>query len=154
MNWTDERLREHYRQRAEHAAVPLAKAQAAVELPAAKGRLPKGKMNSGEAAYDAFLDLELRVGNILWHRFEAITVKLGPDLRLTPDQLVMYPDGHLEAHDVKGSRTRKKGRKSGQQTYYAEEDAMVKMRALAGNFVIPIFIVFREKNGIWQKVKI
>lgn len=122
--------------------------------PAATGRLPKPAMNKNEAAYSAHLQRLYLAGEILWRGFEAITIKLGPDCRLTPDFLVMYPNGRMELHDCKGRTKIKVGKKAGGSKFYAEEDALVKARVVAGNFVIPIFFVWKEKNGEWSKTPI
>lgn len=137
MNWTPEQV----------AAVEGRR----VSLPPAVGRVPRPLMNKTEAAYDGHLELQLRFGQILWHQFEAITIRLGNDCRFTPDQLVMLPDGHLELHDTKGTTKIKQGRRAGQCTYHAEEDALVKARVAAANFVIPVFFVWQERNGEWSK---
>lgn len=118
--------------------------------PPAIGRLPKPEMNSTETAYSQYLDLQQKAGEIVYYKFEAITIKLGPDCRLTPDFLVMYPDGRLALHDTKGTTKIKVGKKAGGTKFYAEEDALVKARVVAGNFVIPISFVFRQNNGEWS----
>ncbi len=118
------------------------------------GRLPKPAMNPTETAYSQYLDLQQKAGEIAYHKFEAITIKLGPDCRLTPDFLVMYPDGHLESHDTKGTTKIKLGKKAGGTKFYAKEDALVKARVVAGNFVIPIYFLHKEKNGEWTKTPI
>ncbi len=124
------------------------------DIPPAVGRIQKPDMNKTEAEYSAHLTRLYITKDILWRGFEAITIKLGPDCRLTPDFLVMYPDGHLELHDTKGTKKIKTGKRAGGTAFYAEEDALVKARVVAGNFVIPIFFVWREKNGEWSKKQI
>jgi len=111
-------------------------------------------MNKTEARYAQHLEAHQRIGLLLWYGFEAITVKLGNDCRLTPDFLVMYPDGHLELHDTKGAKKIKSGRRAGQTKPYVEEDALVKARVLAAHFVIPIFFVWPEPNGEWGKCEL
>jgi hypothetical protein len=108
-------------------------------------------MNKTEAKYAAYLELQKAAGAVLWWQFEVVTIKLGNDVRLTPDFLVLFPDGHLELHDTKGTKKIKTGRKTGQTAPYVEEDALVKARIAAANFVIPIFFVWQERNGEWSK---
>lgn len=120
-------------------------------LPAAVGRLPRPQMNKTEAAYEAHLALQRKLGLVLWYGFEAVTIRLANDCRFTPDFLVMLPDGRLELRDTKGSKKIKAGKRAGQSTYYAEEDALVKARVAAANFVIPCFFVWQERNGEWSK---
>ena len=121
------------------------------DLPPAIGRIDKPEMNKTESAYAAHLYAQRIMGTVLWHQFEPITIKLGHDCRLTPDFLVMYPDGHLELHDTKGATKIKTGRKAGQTKAYVEEDALVKAKVCAQNFVIPIYFVWLEKNGEWSR---
>jgi hypothetical protein len=125
-------------------------------LPPAIGKLSDpGFKNKGEAEYDAYLDIQQKLGLILWHKYEAVTLKLGQDCRLTLDQLVMYPDGHLELLDTKGAKKIKTGKKAGKSTFYAEEDAVIKARIAAGMFPIPVYFVFKDKGtGEWIKQRI
>ncbi len=124
---------------------------AVAKLPPATGRIDKPEMNKTEFAYAQYLYALRNTGAVIWHQFESITIKLGHDCRLTPDFLVMFPDGHLELHDTKGAKKIKTGRKAGQTKAYVEEDALVKARVCAANFVIPVYFVWQEKNGEWSK---
>ena len=109
----------------------------------AKGQTRKPKtQNKGECAYDRHLMARL---DVAWHQFEGITLKLGPDCRLTPDFVIMRPDGSLECHDVKG----RKG-----DSYWAEEDAMIKIRTAAAMYPFRFFIVWLDSRGVWQKKEI
>jgi hypothetical protein len=123
-------------------------------LPPAKGTLPEPEMNKTEAAYDAYLALQERAGAVLWHKFECVTVKIAADCRLTPDFLVMLPDGRLEFHDTKGAKKIKIGKRAGQRTAYFEEDALIKAKVAAALFPIPIYFVWPEPNGEWGKKRI
>ncbi len=87
-----------------------------------------GQMNKTEARYAEHLELARRAGVVLEWRFEQFTLKLGPDLRYTPDFFVLLPDAFIEFHEVKGP---KKHKVTGTQTYRAEEDALVKIRSAA-----------------------
>lgn len=140
VNWTEEQLAAH-----------VGSSSVRNALPPAKGRLTLPAMNKTEAAYDAFLRLQQRAGVVIWHQFEAVTIKLGPDCRLTPDFLVMFADGHLEFHDTKGAKKITTGRRAGKTKPYVEEDARVKAAVLAAHFVIPILFVWQERNGEWGK---
>lgn len=137
MNWTPEQVAEVEGR--------------SVKLPPAIGRLPKPAMNKTEAAYGAHLMLQRKLGLVLWYGFEAVTIKLGNDCRFTPDFLVMLPDGRLELRDTKGLKKIKTGKRAGQSTYHAEEDALVKARVAAANFPIPVFFVWQERSGEWNK---
>jgi hypothetical protein len=108
----------------------------------AKGRLPEQKLNKTEAAYAQYLELQKSAGTIRWWGFEAMTIKLGFDCRFTPDFLVMLEDGSLELHDTKAGKNGKPR---------AEDDAIVKARVTGATFPIPIFFLWREKNGEWNR---
>lgn len=144
VNWTEEQLADFQR---------VADSRRRV-LPPALGTPLSPEMNKTEAAYDAHLTLLGRTGAVLWHKFECVTVKLAHDCRLTPDFLVMLPDGHLEFHDTKGAKKIKVGKRAGQRTAYAEEDALIKAKVAAALFPIPLFFVWPEPNGEWGKKQI
>lgn len=95
-------------------------------------------MNKQEARYDRHLQEQRLVGAIQWHAFEAMTFKIAPDCRLTPDFMVLGADGFLDAHDVKGSRA------------IIADDAKVKMRVAAKQMPIRFFYVFPRKGGGWD----
>lgn len=67
----------------------------------ALGRLKSGVKNKTETAYAEYLESEKVLGNILWYKFEAITLKLADDTRFTPDFFVMNKDRELCCHEVK-----------------------------------------------------
>jgi len=140
VNWTQEQVDAH-----------LLTVGLAAPLPPATGRIPKPEMNKTETAYAEHLRLQYAVGAVLWYGFEVITIKLGPDCRYTPDFLVMYKDGHLEAHDTKGAKKIKLGLRAGQTEPYIHEDALVKAKVMAAHFVVPLYFVWPEANGGWGK---
>jgi len=100
------------------------------------------KMNRGEAAYERHLDARL---DVAWHKFEGVTLKLGPDCRYTPDFVVMLKDGSLECHDVKG----RKG-----SSYWAEEDATIKIRTAVAMFPFRFFIDWPARGYGWDSKEI
>lgn len=69
-----------------------------------KARTP-GAMNKTEQAYALILESKKQAGEIRGYKFEAITFKLAPDTRYTPDFYVLYHD-HAEFHEVKGGFVR------------------------------------------------
>src|SRR5689334_13081719 len=81
-------------------------------------RIP-GRMNKGEAAYAAHLEIQLRAGHISFYRYEAMTLKLADDCRLTVDFLVINADDEIELHEVKPAS---KGK------YFAREDSRIKLK--------------------------
>ena len=81
---------------------------------------------------------ELRLaGEIIDFRYERIAFILGHDCRFFPDFLVIYPDGRITLHEVKG---------------FMEEDARVKLKTFASLFpYFPLYLVTRERaNARWK----
>jgi hypothetical protein len=66
------------------------------------GRLGVGEMNKTEADYDLRLQNLKLAGVILWHKFNAIKLRLADGMFYTPDFAVMNARGELEFHEVKG----------------------------------------------------
>lgn len=103
-----------------------------------RGRAKPGVMNKTEAAYDAHLRLLEGAGEILWRKYEALTLKLAPDTRYTPDFVVMDKDGFLECHEVKG---------------FWDDKARVKIKVAADKFPFR-FIAVKAKpkkaGGGWE----
>lgn len=100
----------------------------------AKGEVPEFKGNKTEAAYMALLEARKRAGEILWYRFEGITLKLAQDTRYTPDFFVLAADGSLECHETKG---------------FWRDDARVKIKVAAAMFPFRFVAVQKAKGGKW-----
>lgn len=96
---------------------------------------PKG-MNKTEAKMDSELRGMLLTGEIAWYAFEPVTFKLADDTRYTPDFLVIYPDGSIEARETKG---------------FWRDDAKVKIKVAAAKFHWLTFAAFRLVKGEWQR---
>ena len=99
-------------------------------------RKTPGVMNKLESAYHELLDDRFRRGEVLWFRYEAITLKLAHDTRLTPDFAVMLADRTLEFHETKGP--------------FAREDSLVKLKCAAEMFPAVFRLVTRSKDGAWD----
>jgi hypothetical protein len=113
--------------------------------PKAKGRVRSVKgLNKTETAYDAHLAMRQRLGEILWRKFEGITLKLADDTRFTPDFAVMTADGHIELHDTKALW-------KGKTRPHIEDDALVKLRTAAEMFPFTVKAVWAEANGDWAE---
>lgn len=108
----------------------------------ARGRHKPGEMNRLEASYADHLTACKAAGVVDWFSFEAVTLKLAHDCRLTVDFFVMLTDGTLEAHDTKALR---KGKA------HFEEDAKIKLRVAAEKFPWPFKAVYRDIDGIWRE---
>ena len=105
----------------------------------ALGRMKAGAMNRTESAYAAHLDLLRAAGEVQWHRFEGVKLRLADSTFYTPDFAVMAADGVLEMHEVKGFWT---------------DDARVKIKVAADQYPFR-FIAFRArpkgKGGGWER---
>lgn len=104
----------------------------------ALGRLPPGTMNKTEAAYDAHLFEMRTAGTVLWHKFEAIKLRLAANTFLTVDFAVLTRDGYLEMHEVKG---------------FWEDDARVKIKVAASLYPFRFVAVKRrakKHGGGWE----
>lgn len=89
-------------------------------------------MNKTEAAYDAHLKLLTHAGEVLWHRFEGVKLRLADKTFYTPDFAVMVADGVLEMHEVKG---------------FWEEDARVKIKVAADQYPFRFRAIKKAGNG-------
>ncbi len=68
----------------------------------ALGRLKTGELNKTEAAYAQRLRMLEASGQILWHKFEGLKLRLADNTFFTPDFAVVAADGVVELHEVKG----------------------------------------------------
>ena len=89
-----------------------------------------GVMNGTERVYSLRLGMIQALGEIVWYKFEGMTLKLAKDTRYTPDFAVINKNGELEFHEVKG---------------FMRDDALVKIKVAAEMFPF-IFRMFTYKN--------
>ena len=104
----------------------------------ALGRLPAGTLNKTEAAYDAYL-WTLRGGDVLWHKFEAIKLRLADATFYTCDFAVLPRSGVLEMHEVKG---------------FWQDDARVKIKVAASIYPFRFIAVTaraKKRGGGWDR---
>ena len=100
-------------------------------------------MNKGERLYAGHLDVLIRAEEIQAYWFEGITLRLSDGNRYTADFVVIDAAGEVWLHDVKG----RKG-----DSFWAEEDAMAKIKSAAGIFPwFGFLIVWPNKSGGWNK---
>lgn len=97
-----------------------------------------GTMNKLEARYAAHLRALVAAGDVVAFWFEAVTFKLGPDCRFTPDFKVQMRDGSIEFHECKGFR---------------RDDAMAKIRIAAGQHP-ERFMLVEGNKGAWKFTEI
>jgi len=111
--------------------------------PQAKGRRPSNRavgyeadrMNKLEAKYAAHLELLRQAGKIVFWRFESVKFRLANLTWFTPDFYIMRPDGSIEIHETKG---------------FMEDDANVKIKAVAEQFPELLFVLVRWVKGEWE----
>ncbi len=97
-----------------------------------------GQMNGMERLWALKFEDRQRAGEILWFAFEAVTFKLAPDTRYTPDFTLMLADGTIEFWEVKG---------------FMEDDAWVKIKVAASLFPFRFVLVQRKtakQGGGWE----
>ena len=100
----------------------------------ARGRETPFAGNKTEAEYRDRLRVREIAGEIAWFAYEAITLKLAPDTRYTPDFAVMLASGELEFHETKGG--------------FVRDDARVKLKVAAAMFPFRFYLAQKEK-GVW-----
>lgn len=103
----------------------------------ALGRLKPGKMNQTEAAYAEHLRALQHAGEILWHRFEGIKLRLADNTFYTPDFAVLAADGVMELHEVKG---------------FWQDDARAKIKIAADQYpfrFIAVRVRPKREGGGW-----
>lgn len=107
----------------------------------ALGRLPTGTMNKTEAAYAAILAQRQHAGEILWHKFEGVKLRLADNTFYSPDFAVMLADGSMELHEVKG---------------FMMDDANVKIKVAAATYPFRFIVVkarAKKYGGGWEMVE-
>lgn len=101
-----------------------------------KGFPPKDAgMNKTEALYANELRLREQASEIVWYRFESLKLRLADKTWYCPDFLVVFPDGRMEFHEVKG---------------FWRDDARVKIKVAAEQYPMFRFIAVSRKKGGWQ----
>ena len=125
-------------------AVRTRSAHEKAQLPPAKGatKSPEERMNKGEQRYAQLLEQRREDGLIAAWWFEACSWRLADNTHYRGDFLVMTTDGALELHEVKG----RKG-----ESFYAEEDAWLKLKIAAEQMPWPVVVVWPSKEGHWQE---
>lgn len=83
------------------------------------GRLKEGKMNKTESAYANNLEVQKKIGDVLWYEFEPMNLRLAGKCFYKVDFLVLTKELSLEVHEVKG---------------YWTDDALVKIKTAAAKF--------------------
>lgn len=145
MRWTEDQLADHLGR----TGIPGASQRVDVSNPPFKpdsqtarfalGRLKTGEMNKTETAYDTHLWAQRHTGEIQWHKFESVKLRLADNTFYTADFFVLAADGVLEVHEVKG---------------FWEDDARVKIKVAASLYPFR-FLAFTPKpkkdGGGWKQ---
>jgi len=92
-------------------------------------------MNRLELEFFERLELRRHAGDLCFVGFEAVTLKLGPDLRYTPDFFVMTSDGYIQFFETKG---------------FMRDDSRVKLIAAAQMLPMFTFFLARKVRGAWD----
>lgn len=79
----------------------------------------------------------LRSRGLPWIGIQCVTLKLGHDLRYTPDFTTLDHDGRMTHWDTKGG--------------FVRDDAVVKIKAAARHFRMFRFIIAQWKDGQWDE---
>jgi len=134
MNWSENQLADHLRRRGVPSAPNAADVSSPPFLPAFGTLEPASEMNKTEAAYDAHL-WSLRGRSIVWHKFEAVKLRLADTTFYSPDFAVQTISGQIEMHEVKG---------------FWRDDARVKIKVAAALYPFRFLAVTKEKGGGWK----
>jgi len=94
-------------------------------------RKPPGKMNKLEEKYSHKLAND---PDVIWFKYEGITLKLASDTRYTPDFVVMKKDFSIEFHETKG---------------FWEDKAKIKIKVAADLFPFK-FIAIKDVKNQWM----
>ena len=104
------------------------------------------RMNKGETRYRDHLDKLKLAGVIRSYQFEAVRLLLGANTTFLPDFFVVTADRLIEFHEVKG----RKG-----QTFYAKEDAWLKLKTAASLYPFWTFrVAWPGEGGAWKTKEI
>jgi hypothetical protein len=120
--------------------------KAAYSTTLAIGRIPKPKMTSVEAEYASILAERCRRGEVLWWKFEAMTLVLKDfdieerEVRYTPDFDIMLANGEFEFVETKGPHIR--------------EDSWQKLKIAASLFPMRFVMEQRDKEKNWHRTVI
>lgn len=104
----------------------------------ALGRLKTGEMNKTEGAYAERLRALQAAGEVQWHRFEGMKLRLADNTFYTPDFAVMAADGVMECHEVKG---------------HWQDDARAKIKIAAAMYpfrFIAVKVRRKRDGGGWE----
>lgn len=129
MNWSESQFADYLRR---INAAPTDEVCAALPRVASAKR----KMNATEAAYSEHLESLRILGEIVWHKFEPMKLRLAEGAYFTPDFGVKMRDGSLQFHETKG---------------FWRESAKVRIKVAAEIFPFKFIAIKRAKGGGWER---
>lgn len=98
----------------------------------------RGVMNKTETAYARDLDMLKAAGTITSYHYEAVTFRLTTThgkrraMRITVDFMVVFADGHIEFHEVKGG--------------YATQESINRLKMAAELYPFKFLLVTRNRS--------
>lgn len=125
--------------RRQDAREAAARAPAGKGAPLARAMKRASGLNQTEQAYADHLEHRRRAGEIIDYRAQAMTFRLGPDCRYTPDFLVVEADSTLTLVDVKGGHT--------------WEDSVIKLKTAAQQFPWFAWQMVQRRDSGWHVVR-
>lgn len=134
MRWTEEQYAE-YQRRAPDVSRPPFSLPANEAGALARGQMPKREMNKTEAAYSQHLELQKIAGEILWHRYEPLKLRLADGSYYKPDFGVLTRECLFEIHETKG---------------FWREAARVRIKVAAELFPFKFIAVTHQGDG-WSR---
>ena len=135
MRWTEADYKEFL---ARAGNKPPVKAATSGPQVLAHGRLPATAMNGLEREYSAHLELLRHVGEILWHKFDAVSLRLADKTWFHTDFAVLEANGTFSLRETKG---------------WMRDDANVKIKVAATMYPFR-FILVRKVKGGWKETEI
>ncbi len=137
MNWTEQQLADYQARRGVQGSRSAADvSDPPFKMPAdAQGKPPVRGMNGLESAYDAHLQTLHAAGEVVWHRFEPMKLRLATGAYYKPDFGVQTRNG-FELHETKG---------------FWREAARVRIKVAAELFPLWRFIAIKRVNGGWVR---
>lgn len=124
--------------RARAVADALRKPRGPLPIAKAKRTGPRG-MNKLEAAWAEVLRAREMRGEVLWWRYEGISLRLADGAWYTPDFAVVVASGEMELHETKGS--------------FCREAALVRLKVAAETFPMR-FVLVKRDAGVWSEAAI
>lgn len=106
-----------------------------------------GQMNKTEEAFSHFAENHLRAGLILGWWFESVTLLLGPNMRYTPDFMILEADQTITFVEVKPSYVQKE---SGERKVFARDGALEKLKVASTKYPFRFKLAVRQTGTAFE----